>query len=222
MTNLPATISSLIDDLSAAKASTPQVSSGDFLYLKMTKTGEWIYGAEEQEVSSTSAFAVEPASYSQGFVAWNDGVLVDEHMAVAGQAPITMGDLPALPAGIKWDSQVAFALKGIEGADDGVQLLYKVSSRGGKQAVSDLLAKTIERGKEGHTDLCPVVLLDNSSYKHKKYGKIYTPVLTVDEWVDIPAGDEPVAKVGVSEPEPEPKPEPEPAPKRTRRTRRSK
>lgn len=194
MATLPATISNLISTLQQAQKITPPATGGEFSYLKMSKAGEWVYGAEETEVAANSVFVIDPASYAQGFVAWDgEGGLIDERMAVAGQPPILMSDLPALPNGARWDTQVAFALKGVEGDEEGIQLLYKTSSKGGRQVISELLGKIIERGTKGETALCPVVLLDTSSYKHKKFGKIYTPVLTVDEWMDIPDAEEAVA-----------------------------
>ena len=214
---LPATITNLVATLEGAQASTPQVSSGDFLFLKMSKAGEWIYGADETEVAPGSAFAIDPSSYAQGYIAWADGQLIDEKMALAGQVPVTLADLPELPAGVRWDSQVAFAMKGLEGAEEGLQMLYKVSSRGGKEVIATLLGEIIAQGKAGKP-VCPIVTLSTSSYKHKKYGKIYTPVLTVADWIDLPepgAAPEPKA---VAEPEPAPEPD---KPKRARRSRRA-
>jgi hypothetical protein len=208
--SVPAVISSTIANLVAAKLSTPQDNSGDFHYLKMGKSGEWVYGADETEIDPNSAFVIDPDSYAQGFIAWGDGELLDEKMAVAGAPPVTRADLPNV--GAKWDDQVAFALKGVEGKEDGMQFLYKVSSRGGKAAVAKLLSQIIERGQAGEMAICPVVLLETTSYKHKKFGKIFTPVLTVDEWVDLPAKGE--------QPAPAPEPEPEPAPEPVKPTRK--
>lgn len=227
MSNVPAVVSNLIGNLVAAQAVTPVDSGGDFLYLKMNKQGEWVYGAEETEVGKDSFFVVDPNSYAQGFVAWDSdsGTLIDESMAVAGQPPVIISDLPALPAGIKWQAQVAFAMKGVEGAEDGLQLLFKVSSRGGKAAVSTLLGQIVSRGKAGNADLCPIVALESSSYKHKKYGKIFTPDLSVDEWIDLPDGApaaEPAAEPVAAIVEPEPVVEPEPAAKPARKRRERK
>jgi len=215
----------MLGALEPAQQATPNAGSGDFSYLKLTRQGEWVYGAEETEVADGSYFVIDPMSYAQGYVAWSaDGELIAEEMAVAGQPPITVAGLPVLSEG-KWDAQVSFALKGIEGTQDGVQVLYKTSSQGGKEAIAGLLSLIIARGRAGESEVCPVVVLDTSNYKHKKYGKIFKPVLTVDEWMDIPeVGDEPVA--AKSEPEPvaaiEPPPEPEPAaPTRKRRTKRT-
>jgi hypothetical protein len=217
MSNVPAVISSMIATLETAQAVTPASDSGDFQYLKMTKIGEWVYGSGETEVGSDSAFVIDPMSYAQGYVAWYDGELIDEQMAAAGAPPILLADLPALPTlpptkddpnGAQWAPQVAFALKGIEGAEDGVQLLYKVSSKGGRGAIAELLSKIIARGKAGEGDVCPIVLLETTHYKHKKYGKIFTPVLTVDEWTDMPepAAAAPAAKEVEAEPVVEPEP----------------
>jgi hypothetical protein len=188
MSTLPANIQSLITSLEVAQTATPSASSGDFQFLKMTKQGEWVYGADELEVSDDSAFVIDPSSYSQGYVAWSkDGDLIDEKMAAAGQPPVL---LSALDNSVDWKVQVGFALKGIEGAEDGEQLLFKTSSQGGKEAISALLAQIIAKARTGVSAFCPVVLLDNSWYKHKQYGKIYKPVLTVDEWVEVPTGED--------------------------------
>jgi hypothetical protein len=187
MSTLPANIQSLITDLEAAQTATPSASSGDFQFLKMTKQGEWVYGADEIEVSDDSAFVIDPSSYSQGYVAWSaDGELEDEKMAAAGQPPVL---LSALDNSMNWKVQVGFALKGIEGEEEGEQLLFKTSSQGGKEVISALLAQIIARAKAGHAAIYPEVLLDNSWYKHKSYGKIFKPVFTVDKWVEAPTGD---------------------------------
>ena len=142
-TTLPATITNLVSALETAQAATPQ-TGGDFAYLKMNKQGEWLYGGDETEVDSESFFVIDPASYVQGYVAWYDGELINEVMSVAGQTPTLAADLPTLPdkpktvtdpKGCVWATQVAFALKGVEGEEEGVQLLYKVSSKGGMGAV---------------------------------------------------------------------------------------
>jgi len=252
--NLPAVLQDLLTNLVAAEQASPGTGGGDFLYLKMSKGGNWLFGAEDTEVSNDSAFVVDPSSYAQGYVAWADGELLGEFMANAGKPPVLLADLPALPVNVdsegdpvNWKAQKAFALKGLEGEEEGTQLLYKTSCLGGLKAISLLLSEIIARGKAGNPDLCPIIVLDNDSYKHKikKYGTIYTPVLTIDEWVGMPTAEdeneeevhEPkkvekpkrAAKKKV-EPEPEPEQEEEevpeesknPAPrKRTRRTRNS-
>ncbi len=227
MPQLPSVIADMLGALDTAQIATPASNTGDFSYLKMNKMGEWVYGAEEIEVNSDSVFVIDPMSYAQGYVAWSeDGDLIEEIMALAGQPPITLAGLPKLDVGT-WQVQVAFALKGIEGAEDGVQVLYKTSSQGGKEAISGLLSQIIARGRSGKTACCPVVLLDTSNYKHKKYGKIFKPVLTVDDWLDVPTSGEATMKAMVKpdptpEPTPDPTPEPTPEPAKPARKRRVK
>lgn len=214
-TQLPATITNLIDTLATARKAVPAES--DAAYLKMDKTGCWIYGEDDTEVDPNSTFVINPSSYVQGFIAWDDGELVDERMAQAGTPPILLSELPALEGGVRWDAQVGFTLRGVEGDEDGVILNYKSSSRGGKKAISGLLTEIIERGQAGETALCPIVELDNDSYKHKKFGKIYVPILRVVEWVDLPEEGEPIDPVEEDEDETE-----EPVPvKKTRRRRKA-
>ena len=209
--NLPANITSLLTNLAVAQKATPAPSDGSVSYLKMEKGGRWVYGADENVVSPDSSFIIDPSTYESGYVCWDDGELVGEEMAKAGERQVVVGELAN--HGAKWDAQVGFTLKGVEGPDEGAVLSYKTSSRGGKQAISELLGKIIGKGAAGSVDICPIVELDSESYKHKKYGKIYTPVLGVVEWVELPSAVE-----GNTEaPEVEEVVEEEVAPKRRRR-----
>lgn len=217
---LPAAISSLIANLEQAQAQSPAVMDNDFLFLKLTKFGEWVFGGEDTEVSNESIFAIDPSSYMHGWIAWHDFKLQGEEMSVQGQPPIDKASLPTVE-GNNWVPQVGFALKGMEGPEEGVQLLYKTSSRGGKEAVAGLLSAIVARGKSGETDLCPEIVLEKSSYVHKKHGKTFVPVLTIDGWIDIPNGTEPQTApepvAAIEEPTPEPALEPT-ARKRKRRS----
>jgi hypothetical protein len=94
---------------------------------------------------------------------------------------------------------------------------YKASSRGAQKAFKALVQEILKRAQASKTDLLPVVVLESESYKHKTYGKIYNPILSIDEWVSM----DDIADVAAPEPEPvvekEPEPEPEVKPKRRRR-----
>ena len=245
MSNLPANISNLVANLQAAKDSGP-ADAGDFLYLKLAKTGLWIYGSDEIEVDDESLFIIDPATYTQGYIAWDNGKLAGEKMAMQGQPQINERDLPELPAPtgpdrVEWAAQKAFALIGKTGPEKGQQFLYKSSSKGGKKAIAKLLTEIITQIKSGDPDYCPIVRLENDSYKHpnKAYGRIQVPILTVVGWTTPPevgsvaAGidedddyddDDSYGDDGYEEEEtPVVEPEPEPAPvKKVRRARRKK
>jgi len=214
MSNLPANLQNLQTNLEQTKAAAP-VETGDFLFLKMDKAGDWIYGADEIEVASDSKFVIDPATYAQGFIAWDDGELVDERMALAGEPNILRDDLPDV--GVDWNAQCGFALLGLTGEDVNVQLMYKASSKGGRTAIGKLIQEVINRLKEGHADACPVVTLDSDSYRHKKYGKINTPIFNIVDWTTVEAV-QPSAEA--EEPEEEEEEEPEQKTKITTRKRK--
>jgi hypothetical protein len=182
--NLPANLKNTVSKLEQLrKAVEPDVS--DFQYLKMDKSGHWTYGADDIEPAAKSTFAFDPASYAQGFVAWDDGELLGEKMATAEVPPVSRADLEDV--GVSWNEQQAICLYGMSGDDEGVQLMYKSSSKGGKKAIGLLIDAVIARAKAGEADLCPVIQLAVDSYKHKKYGKIYVPEFSITGWTSIEA-----------------------------------
>ena len=220
MTTLPANILNLVTALEQTSARTS--SSGDSdgsQYLKMDKTGTWMFGADDLEVEEGVEFAINPNSFATGFIAWDDGEPLDEAMALITEPAIVASELPVHP-GVKWSTQIGFQLKCLNGEDEGTEMLYKATSKGGKAAFKELVNEVLTRAKAGETDIVPIVDLSSSSYKHKKYGKIFTPVVKVVRWMGMD---------GATAAEPEAEPEPEPAvvekpakkPARSRRSRRS-
>lgn len=164
----------------------PKVSGGGGAnYLKLDRSGVWTYGAEGVEVSGDSSFAVNPASICAGFVSWGDGEKLGEQMSnvVMGEAPIDPTTLP--PTGESWDEQVGFDLQGIEGPDKDVALNYSTNSVGGKRAHGSIV-RAIQAQYEKDPETCvPIVQLDQDSYQHKKYGKIFTPIFEVTGWLSM-------------------------------------
>jgi hypothetical protein len=212
---LPANVNDIITGLQTAQ-SRIQTPDGDVQFIKMNKAGLWIFGSDEIDIEDDSLWAVNPNSFVTGFVAWDDdGGLQGEEMRSVLEDPITAVDLPDV--GAPWKQQVGFQMACTNGEDAGVQVLYKTNSVGGTKAVAELLDAILTKVKNapGDAAIVPLVELGSSSYKHKKYGKIYTPVLAIQSWATMDA--EPGALV---EPEPESEPEPEPQ-KPARRRRRA-
>lgn len=213
--NLPAT---LMNSISAMEQVTQKIdsASGDFNYLKLSKAGEWLFGADDDEVNENSLFAVATDSFVTGWQAWDDGELTGEEIQALEEGAIPRSELPEVDG--DWKPLIGFNLLGIEGADEGVQLMYKTTSKGGIKAVNALMKTIVAHAQSGTHNgaLIPVIALSTDHYKHKKYGKIFTPVLKVLEWENaLDFGvDEPVAV------EPEPVVEPEPTPEPARRRRR--
>jgi hypothetical protein len=173
--------------------------------LKMDKTGHWVFGADQTEVEDDSTWAVNPFSFVHGYIAWGDGEVLAEKMASVSQP---LPEIEDAPPGAKkgWETQVGLALKCISGEDKGLEARYTTTSVGGKKAVQTLAVALAEQVEKDQSKPVAIVRLKKDHYAHKSYGKIYTPVFEVVEWVSMD-GEPTVAE-----------PETEAAPARRRRS----
>jgi hypothetical protein len=202
---LPA-VSSLSSALRvAAQSAAP---AGGTVILKMDRTGHWVFGADQDEVEPGSKWAVNPYSFVHGYIAWGDGQVLGEKMA-----PMTepLPEVEAAPPGASkgWEMQIGFSLKCISGEDAGMEARYTATSVGGKRSVQELALAVAEQADKDSSKIVAVVTLGKDHYQHKSYGRIYTPVFDVVEWVGM---NGPEAQA--DEPQAEPA---EPAPTRRRR-----
>jgi len=152
--------------------------------IKMDKGGHWVFGAEQTEIEEGSTWAVNPLSFVHGFIAWGDGDVLGEKMvSIANPLP----DLGEAPPGAKkgWESQVGMSLKCVSGEDKGLEARYTVTSVGGKRAVQTLAVALADQVDKDQTKPVAIVRLKKDSYQHKSYGKIYTPVLEIVEWMSM-------------------------------------
>jgi len=163
--------------------------------LKMDKRGDWVFGADQTEVDEGTLWAVNPFSFVHGYIAWGDGEVLGEKM-VSVSHPLP--EMDAAPAGAKrgWETQVGMSLKCISGPDNGLEVRYNVTSVGGKRAVQGLAVAIAQQVESDQTKPVPVVTLKRDHYTHKSYGKIYTPVFEVQEWMSMDGGkaEEPAAE----------------------------
>ena len=211
--NLPASVAAM-QGLSQSVVAIASGTGGGEQYMKMTKFGEFVFGAEHLEVEEEAEWAVNPTQFTHGWICWgtkangNDGECLGEIMVSASK---TLPEEDSLPeAKGNWTKQVGISLLCLNGADQDIQCVFKTNSLGGKKAYTALVTEVVSQMDEGSDALCPVVKLETSHYTHKKYGKIFTPIFEILEWMTIDGITE--------EAEAEPEPEPEP-PKRTRKTR---
>jgi hypothetical protein len=155
--------------------------------LKMDKRGDWVFGADQTEVDDGTLWAVNPFSFVHGFIAWGDGEVLGEKMVSVSQP---LPEMEPAPAGAKrgWETQVGMSLKCISGPDNGLEVRYNVTSVGGKRAVQGLAVAIAQQVESDQTKPVPVVTLKRDHYTHKSYGKIYTPVFEVQEWMSMDGG----------------------------------
>jgi len=176
-------------------------------FIKLIQTGAWIYGADDLEVQEGSQWAVNPHSFSEGFIAWGVGEVIDERMALmTSTQPIVKSDLPEVPKAEKgWQKQVGFIMVCLTGDDKGVQVSFKTSSAGGVKGVTSLIEAVVGQLGVDESKIQPVVILEESHYVHKDWDrKIYNPVFSVQSWMSVDSTEAPVteiARLAPAEPE---------------------
>jgi hypothetical protein len=176
--NLPAvsTLSTALRALEQGAGTTGNV------ILKMDKTGHWVFGADQTEVEDDATWAVNPFSFVHGFIAWGDGEVLGEKMTGV-QNPLP--ELDAAPAGAKrgWETQIGMSLKCLTGDDKDMEARFTTTSVGGKKAVQALGVAIATQVEKDQTKPVAIVKLKKDHYAHKAYGRIYTPVFEIVEWV---------------------------------------
>ena len=160
------------------------VGSVGVTILKMDKTGCWVFGADQTEVEDDSLWAVNPFSFVHGYIAWGDGEVLAEKMAPVQQP---LPEIEAAPPGAAkgWETQIGCSLKCASGDDTGLEARFTTTSVGGKKAITELGIAIAAQIELDQTKPVPLVQLKTEHYQHKKFGKIYTPLLKVKEWVSM-------------------------------------
>ena len=152
--------------------------------IKMDKTGHWVFGADQTDVEEDSTWAVNPFSFIHGFIAWGDGEVLGEKMVSVSEP---LPEMEAAPPNAKrgWETQIGMSLKCLSGEDKGMEARYTVTSVGGKKAVQALAVAIAEQVEKDQGKPVPVVRLEKDHYTHKSYGRIYTPVFKIVEFVSM-------------------------------------
>jgi hypothetical protein len=178
--NLPA-----VSTLSTALRSLETVAGpAGSVIIKMDKTGHWVFGADQTDVEEDSTWAVNPFSFIHGFIAWGDGEVLGEKMVSVSEP---LPEMEAAPPNAKrgWESQIGMSLKCVSGEDKDMEARYTVTSVGGKKAVQALAVAIAEQVEKNQAKPVPVVRLKKDHYTHKSYGRIYTPVFEIVEFVSM-------------------------------------
>jgi hypothetical protein len=188
-------------------------ASGGAVILKMDKTGHWVFGSDQTEVEDDSLWAINPFSFVHGYIAWGNGEPLGEKMVPVTHPLPEVGEAPK-GADKGWETQVGLSLKCTAGEDKDMEARFAATSVGGKRAVQVLALAIATQVEKDQTKPVPVVRLKKEHYAHKKYGKVFTPVFEVVDWISL---DGPAAAAPAAEAEPEAD---EPAPAETGRRRR--
>jgi hypothetical protein len=178
--NLPA-----VSTLSTALRALEQgAGTAGTVILKMDKTGHWVFGADQTEVEDDATWAINPFSFVHGYIAWGDGEVLGEKMTGV-QNPLP--ELDAAPAGAKrgWETQIGMSLKCLNGEDKDLEARFTTTSVGGKKAVQALGVAIATQVEKDQAKPVAIVKLKKDHYVHKSYGRIYTPVFEIVEWVSM-------------------------------------
>jgi len=176
--NLPVT--AVAESLKKLEQATPST----MVILKMDKTGHWVFGADQTEVEKGTRWAVNPFSFVHGFIAWGKGEVLAEHMA-----PLTdpLPEVGVPPAGAErgWEQQFGFSLKALDGDDAGMEARFSATSVGGKRSVQTLGTAIAGQVMKDQSRPVAVVELKNDHYQHKSYGRVFTPVFEIVDWLTM-------------------------------------
>jgi hypothetical protein len=166
------------------------LSSGGKPFVKMDKGGNWSFGPNSEPIQEGSLWIINPMSFIHGWVCWIQGDK-NSKTSRAGEIMCSMAKpMPPQPEpsdGHPFTQQFGFDLKCRNGADEGVEAIYKTNSHGGTQAVSaivDIFRRHFAT-PEGKAFPCPVISFGSDSYRHENYGTIYKPELEITDWADM-------------------------------------
>ena len=190
-----------------------EIGPAGVVIIKMDKTGHWVFGADQTEIEDDSLWAINPFSFVHGFIAWGDGEVLGEKMVSVSQP---LPELDAAPPNAKkgWEAQVGLSMKCINGEDKGMEARYTTTSVGGKRSVQALAVTIATQVEKDQSKPVPIVALKKEHYTHKSYGRIYTPVFDIQEWVSMDVDAAPADAPKIEAPAEE-------APAATTRRRRS-
>jgi hypothetical protein len=161
--------------------------------LRLTKTGVWVFGADNESLKNGTRLVGNPSSLQAGYVAWWMGKIEGEKMQSISSGPVdptTLGPVNSggVPpgktqtSGKGWENQASIDL--ITQADVPLCLMYKTSSLGGMKTLLTLAGEIAYGMSENPARVYPVIELDTDSYIHKEFGEVHTPVMSIVGWLD--------------------------------------
>jgi hypothetical protein len=181
---VPATSADIINGLAHIRQTLPQNDIGSpYPYLRLLKTGMFAYGRENIEVEKGSEWAVNPASIEHGFVCWGEGELLGIQLVPCYEPVPVVSELPNY--GKPWQRIVSMQLQCLLGTDKGTTVIYRGPSYGFLSAANNLIGRILQQITANPVAPIPVVTLEISTYKHKKYGETNNPVFNVVRWIGI-------------------------------------
>jgi len=200
-----------IASLAAALANVPIGIGRTGLPMMLFKSredgGTWGFGQRRTIPEEGSRWAVNPLTIQWGCISFGDGnKVVGERLVPITQPKPLIADMPDTT--FPWQEEWSVNMKCLDGADAGVEVIFKATTDGAIKAIVLLVDELRNRlnGNQHDGKIVPIVLLEKDGYQHPKHGPTAIPVLTIVDWMPL---DGPA-------PTPAPKPPPVEQPRRRR------
>jgi hypothetical protein len=169
------------------------------LFKSREGSGTWMFGQKKTIPEQASRWAVNPLTFKYGCICFNGNKVVGEHLVSVSQPKPLITEMQ--DTGFPWQEEWAVNMKCLDGADAGVEVVFKATTDGQIKALVAMIDQVRDRINGGQHDgkIAPIVLLEKDSYPHREHGKVWIPVLNNVDWMPLsgpaPAPVEPTPPV---------------------------
>ena len=195
-----------IASLAAALANVPIGIGRTGLPMMLFKSredgGTWGFGQRRTIPEEGSRWAVNPLTIQWGCISFGDGnKVVGERLVPITQPKPLIADMPDTT--FPWQEEWSVNMKCLDGADAGVEVIFKATTDGAIKAIVQLVDELRNRlnGNQHNNKVAPIVLLEKDGYQHPKHGPTAIPVLPIVDWMSL---DGPAPAPAPVEPTPPP------------------
>jgi hypothetical protein len=121
-----------------------------------------------------------------GCISFGDGnKVIGERLVPISQPKPLIADMP--DTGFPWQEEWSVNMKCLDGADAGVEVIFKATTDGAIKAIVLLVDELRNRlnGNQHDGKIVPIVLLEKDGYQHPKHGPTAIPVLAIISWMSL-------------------------------------
>jgi hypothetical protein len=179
-----------IASLAAALANVPigigRTGLPMMIFKSRENSGTWGFGQRRTIPEAGSRWAVNPLTIQWGCISFGGGnKVVGERLVPITQPKPLIADMPDTT--FPWGEEWSVNMKCLDGADAGVEVIFKATTDGAIKAIELLVDELRNRlsGNQHNGKIVPIALLEKDSYQHSKHGPTAIPVLTIVDWMSL-------------------------------------